>query len=231
MAASVDRLYEQFHAYHLRLLVAIVCAELALLAAIWWWPRLDRDRVDDTIYNTRAQEVIAIEEIQPTRQFQKPPPPPPPLIPVIVPDDIIIEDELDIDDVYLRLEQYADELFQESQEGLPGAGQSSPAPEVGPKPLRFVEPEYTRAARRRQVRAEVIVEVLVDEKGLVREATIVERFLYEGTDDEQKEVVPELRYGLEESALAAARRWMFQPARQNGQPVKSYTTLTFSFGV
>ena len=95
--------------------------------------------------------------------------------------------------------------------------------------MRFVEPEWPREARRKRIRADVLVEVLVDEKGLVREAKVVERFLYQG-DSDQKEEVPELKYGLEEAAVAAAKRWMFQPARQDGNPVKSYKTITFSFG-
>ena len=229
MPASVDRAHQKSSMYRVRMLLSTVLAQLILIGLVHWWPSFSRSSPDTAIYDTRGQELIAIEEIQPTRQAQKPPPPPPPLIPVEVQDDLIIEEEIEISDQFLTLDEYADELFEQQQ--LSGnVGKSSKAPEVGPKPLRFVEPEYTRAARRKRVRAEVIVEVLVDEKGLVRNAKIVERFLYNGSGEE-KELVSSLRYGLEESALAAAQRWMFQPARQNGQPVQSYTTLTFSFGV
>ena len=211
-------------------MIAVVAAELVLIAMFRWWPDISLASTDAVIYDTRGQEIIAIEEIQPTRQAQKPPPPPPPLIPILVADDIIIEEEIELDDQFLVLEEYAENLFDDTQEILSsGESQSSKAPEVGPKPMRFVEPEFTRAAQRRRIRADVIVEVLVDEKGLVREAKIVERYLYSGSSD-TPESVPELKYGLEESAIAAAKRWMFQPARQDGEPVASYKTITFSFG-
>ena len=75
-----------------------------------------------------------------------------------------------------------------------------------------------------------MIEVLVDEKGKVQEAKIVQRYVYSKNKKEKKSVAI-LGYGLEESALSAAQRWTFRPARQNGYPVQSYTTLTFSFGV
>ena len=176
------------------------------------------------------QDIIALEEIQPTRQTQKPPPPPPPLIPIVVADDIIIEEEIEVEDQALVLEEYAENLFDDTaQITTAGNNATSKAPERGPKEMRFVEPEWPREARRKKVRADVIVEVLVDEKGLVREANVVDRYLYQ-KDSDEKEQVAELKYGLEEAAVAAAKRWMFQPARQDGNPVKSYKTITFSFG-
>jgi protein TonB len=42
--------------------------------------------------------------------------------------------------------------------------------------------------------------------------------------------VPSLGYGLEESALDAASRSLFRPAEQNGEPVATRTTITFTFG-
>ena len=214
----------------MRLLIAVVAVELLLIALVHWWPNISFSSSEPIIYDTRGQETIALEEIQPTRQAQKPPPPPPPLIPVVVDDDIIIEEEIELEDQFLVLEEYADNLFEETKDVVSsGEGQASMAPEVGPKPMRFVEPEFTKAAQRRRIRADVVVEVLVDEKGLVREAKIVERLLYSGSDDTPKPV-PELKYGLEESAITAAKRWMFQPARQDGIPVASYKTITFSFG-
>ena len=229
MPVHPDQHKERGRHYRIRTLLCVVAAQLILLAIVNWWP-LSYPEPDTTIYHTKGQEIIAIEEIVQTRQQQKPPPPPPPLIPVVVPDDVVLDDIIEVEENLLVLEEYADALTDQALTPPAGNASSFKAPEVGPKPLRFVEPEYTRAARRRNVRAEIIVEVLVDEKGLVREATIVERFLYDNQNNE-KTVVSGIEYGLEESALSAAQRWMFQPAKKNGQPVSSYTTLTFSFGV
>ena len=221
--------HDKAFSYRVRLLLSVVGAQVLLLALVHWWPDLALNNNDKRIFDTRGQDLIAFEEIQPTQQSQKPPPPPPPLIPLIPEEDVIFEEEIEITDQPLVLEEYGEDIMQQDAQSTAGAGRSATAAEIGPKPLRFVEPEYTRAARRRKIAAEVTVEVLVDEKGLVREAKIVERYLVEGPED-AKRSVNELNYGLEESALAAAQRWMFQPARQNGKPVQSYTTITFSFG-
>ena len=101
---------------------------------------------------------------------------------------------------------------------------------VGPQPVRITEPEYTRAARRKKIRAELVLNVLVDEQGRVAEAAIIESYLL-GDDPEDKQPVTEVGYGLEEEALKAALHWRFRPAYRNGQPVSSYQTITFKFGV
>ena len=230
MATRFGRSQKQSHAYRLRMLISIVVVQLLTLAVITWWPNIQWMPNEDLIYNTRGQDLIAIEEIQPTRHAQKPPPPPPPLIPVLVSDDVLIEEPIEVEDQFLILEEYAENLFDDTADRTTtGANTTSKAPERGPKEMRFVEPEWPREARRKKVRADVMVEVLVDEKGLVREAKVVDRYLYKG-DTDQKEQVSELKYGLEEAAVAAAKRWMFQPARQDGNAVKSYKTITFSFG-
>ena len=230
MATRFDRSQRQSRAYRLRILGSIVVAQLLVIAFVTWWPNIQWMPDDDLIYNTRGQDLIALEEIQPTRHAQKPPPPPPPLIPTVVADDIILEEEIEIEDTFLVLEEYADNLFEDTSNiTAAGSNTTSKAPERGPKEMRFVEPEWPREARRKRVRADVMVEVLVDEKGLVRDARVVDRYLYE-KDSDEKEQVAELKYGLEEAAVAAAKRWMFQPARQDGNPVKSYKTITFSFG-
>jgi len=214
-------------------LQASACLAASLLVAIAvvkWWPPPDPEDPSAITFSTRGQEVIAIEEIMPTRQAAQKPPPPPPLPPIVVSDDVVLDEiELDLADTFLSVEDPGQEAIGEAGDQPVPSAQLVSA-EVGPKPVRFVEPEYTREARKKKIRAEVVVEVLVDERGRVKEARVLERFLL-GKDDTEKEPVQSLGYGLEEAALAAAGNWMFRPARQNGQAVRSYTTLTFSFGV
>ncbi len=64
-------------------------------------------------------------------------------------------------------------------------------------------PAYTDAARAAKVEGEVLVEVLFTASGEV----VVQR------------IIRGLGYGLDESALAAARNIKFRPARRGGQPV------------
>lgn len=79
---------------------------------------------------------------------------------------------------------------------------------------------YPEAARGTGTRAEVVVGVTIDETGAVRDPTI-ESARVQGNAPES---------AFREAALAAARRARFEPAREGGRPVRSTSTLTFTFG-
>lgn len=212
-------------------MVSLAATLLLLIAVFKLWPA----PVDDEAplrYGARASERILIEEVIPSSQtLEQKPPPPAPLVPVVVPDEVVLEEvEIDVKDNFLPVSDPSDDAA--LAEGDPDV---RPASRGGiaraAKPVRFVEPEYTRAARRRRIRAEVVVEVVVDERGRVQEARVLERFLIGEDEADPKRPVEEIGYGLEEAALAAARRWQFRPARLDGKPVPDQATLTFFFGV
>ncbi|MEM6645192.1 MAG: energy transducer TonB [Bacteroidota bacterium] len=216
--------------YHVRVLGCMVGSLALVLGLFRFWP-LPSDDVDDGLtFDTRSQDIIAMEEITPTRQTQRrAPPPPAPLPPIVVPDDIELEEPIiEITDSALPIDNPGTDA--DLQEGDSDKDSGPPAPMTSPKLFRFVEPNYTDAARRRGIRAEVALEVLVNERGRVEEAKIVQRYLL-GKNPDDKEAVTELGYGLEEAALEAARRFGFRPARQGGKAVRSYTTFSLSFGV
>jgi len=215
--------------YTTRVLAGIAASLLLVIVAVKAWPLPDGDAPSNLVFSTRGQEVIEIEEIIPTSQREQIPPPPAPLPPIVVPTDVILDDvPLEFSDSLLPIEEPG--LDPELTPGDEGPTANLAQAESGPKPVRIVEPEYTREARRKKIRAEVVVEVLIDEKGRVQESKIVERFIL-GDDDDPKEVVAEIGYGIEEAAINAAERWLFRPARQNGAAVRSYHPLTFRFGV
>ncbi len=211
-------------------MTGVAVSLLLVIAAVKWWPPPAPDADEPEIPYALGPDLIEIEEITPTQQARRmAPPPPAPLPPVLVPNDVLVEEiVLDIAENYLPVEEPGDD--ERMAEGADAGASTQAVVEVGPKPVRFVEPEYTREARRRKVRAEVVVEVFVDEQGRVRRTEVVERYLL-SENRGGRERVETLGYGLEEAAVAAAERWLFRPARRNGQPVPSYTTLTFSFGV
>lgn len=219
--------------YRPRVMACLAATLLLLIGAVKLWPPPEAAEAPVT-FHTRAPEVIQLEEVQPTRQEAgRKPPPPTPLLPIVVPNEVVLEEvPLELSDNRLPVEEPGATDDGAAPVPAPNAGPTGPVarPDTGPKTVRFVEPEYTREARRRKVRAELVVEVLVDERGRVQETKIVERFLL-GEDQADRKPVAELGYGLEEAALAAAERWVFRPARHNGRPVASYTTLTFTFGV
>ena len=86
-------------------------------------------------------------------------------------------------------------------------------PVVKPKRKVPVAPKYTMEARQAEIEGVVRVQVTVDESGRVIAAR----------------VVGGLGYGLDESALAAAKATTFEPATQCGKPVVGTTILPFRF--
>lgn len=210
--------------YRLRLLGTLAATLTLLIAAVRMWPPPDEHDRGPSQMSAR-QEAIQIEEMRPTRQqSNQPPPPVAPLPPVIVADDVILEQgELDLSDRLPAIETSG--TMSRSTDDIDAVTSFE-----GPRPIRVVEPEYTRAAHRRRVRAEVVVGVRIDERGRVEEAWVLKRFLL-GGDDEPRREVEELGFGLEEAAMSAAQRCLFRPARRNGVAVASETTLGFGFGV
>lgn len=225
--SRIDLHAEELRAYPVRMAWAVVASLLLAIAAFRWWPAPATDS-GPVVFDTRARDVISVEEIQPTRQQQNRPPPPAPVPPVVVPDDV------DLPDVELELTDAmpVDLPVENARPGIPAPPSSGRVqPDAGPRPVRIVEPEYTEEARRRKIRAEVLVEVLVNVRGRVAEARITERWIVKGDEESDRERVAALGYGLEEAVVSAAREWMFRPARQEGRPVESWTTLTFTFGL
>ncbi len=86
-------------------------------------------------------------------------------------------------------------------------------PAVRPKRKIPVAPKYTMQARQAEIEGVVRVEVTVDESGHVLSARVLSG----------------LGYGLDESALAAAKATVFEPATRCGKPVIGTTVLPFRF--
>ncbi len=79
--------------------------------------------------------------------------------------------------------------------------------------------DYPDAARGTGTSAEVVVGFTIDETGAVRNA-VIESTRIQGD-------APKAPF--EEAALAAAQRARFAPAREQGVPTRSWSTLKFSF--
>ncbi len=212
--------------YPVHMLIAIVVSLLVVHGAIRWWPGLGLDD-EARVFDSRGQETIQAEEIQQTRQEKRKPAPPVPAPPVIMPDDVVLDDrEIEIVDTAITMDDPGTDT--ENVEGTTEGSDQASRADSGPSPVRIAVGDYPKEAERKKVKAEIVVEVLVNERGRVDTARIVNKFLL---DKDEKEKVAQVGYGLEESALEAAKRYIFSPARQNNKRVASYTTLTFRFGV
>jgi len=74
---------------------------------------------------------------------------------------------------------------------------------TAPKATYRPFPEYTDKARRKKIQGVVVVGVVVNPDGTVRDASVVKS----------------LEPGLDKQAIAAVRKWKFQPATKDGRPV------------
>ena len=98
----------------------------------------------------------------------------------------------------------------------PPAEASATIPEeavLPPRIKRIVKPNYPPMALRQRIGGIVILRVLVSETGRPLEV----------------EVTRGVRGGLSEAAAAAVRRWTFEPATRNGEPVPAWTTVPIPF--
>ena len=82
-----------------------------------------------------------------------------------------------------------------------------------PRISRIVKPPYPPLALRARIGGTVVLRVLVSEKGVPSEI----------------EVVREGRVGLTEAAVAAVRRWTFEPARKDGVAVRTWISVPIPF--
>jgi protein TonB len=83
-----------------------------------------------------------------------------------------------------------------------------------PRKIRNVAPEYPEIARRIHVSGEVVVDCLIDERGRVREASVLRGHPL-----------------LAPAAVAAVERWVYEPSLLNGVPVQVLMTVTVRFAL
>ncbi len=88
-------------------------------------------------------------------------------------------------------------------------------PEVAPELVTFVEAEYPPTALREGREGTVVLELLVTEAGLVDSVTVRDG----------------LASDLDQAAVAAARGFVFTPARAEGVPVPVYVQFAYMFSV
>jgi len=152
--------------------------------------------------------VIESIEIPPTQQIQKPPPPSRPSIPVESEDDDLLDD-VTIEETEIDLSDVMD-----APPPPPDTDEVFEFFAVSEKPvLKHKEtPKYPDLARRAGIEGRVTVMVTIDETGNVIAAKVLRS-------------VPM----LDESAIAAAKKCTFKPAKQRDKFVKVKMSIPFDF--
>jgi len=219
-----DKFYQHVTYQH-RIMSCMIVSLLIVIAVFRLWPEIVEDK-NNNFYVAPDQEIF-IEQSIATKQETVPASPPKPQVPVPVPNDEIIEEEielLDFEDI-LSLEKIGEgEVGQTGDSSEPVA-----SPQKAPTPLRIIEPATPEEARKANLVAEVYVTFLVDKNGFVEEIFISSIREYDKNRQNYK-VVQDIGYGILGASLTAAKKWKFNPAEDNGRTVKAYTTQVFSFG-
>ncbi len=100
--------------------------------------------------------------------------------------------------------------------GVGPAGPYRPGGEVSaPVKVFYPSPIYTEDGRRARIQGVVILEAIIDALGNVARVKVLKG----------------LPAGLTESAVETAKRWQFEPAKRQGQPVAVYLNLTIRFSL
>ena len=87
---------------------------------------------------------------------------------------------------------------------FPSTWRSDPTSKVSaPKPIIFVDPTYPEQARKENLSVSLLVKMVVDENGVPTNVVVGKP---QGN-------------GFDEAAIAAVKRWRFEPAMRDGKPV------------
>jgi periplasmic protein TonB len=97
-----------------------------------------------------------------------------------------------------------------------GRGQEQPPTNrTMPVVLSEVKPDYTPEAKQRGIQGNVELSVVVKDDGTVGEVKVTQSL-----DD---------KYGLDDQAVIAMKKWRFRPGTRDGKPVAVQVTVEMSF--
>jgi protein TonB len=165
------------------------------------------------------QELFTVEDIQQTKQENRPPPPPKPPIPIEAPSEDVLEDiELGETELDVNAEMEApppppkEEKKVEEEPTYFVAVEEMPEPIGGIKAIqeKIVYPEI---AKRAGVEGKVYILAFVDESGNVTKAQILKG----------------IGAGCDEAALDAVLKTKFKPGKQRGKPVRVQVSIPVVF--
>lgn len=165
------------------------------------------------------QELVQLEDIQQTKQENRPPPPPKPPIPIEAPSEDVLED-IEIADTEIDLSETIEAPPPPPKEEKKVDEEPTyfVAVEEMPEPIGGIAAiqqkiKYPEIAKRAGVEGKVYVLAFVDEQGNVTKA----------------QVMKGLGAGLDEEALKAVKETKFKPGKQRGKPVKVQVSIPIVF--
>lgn len=194
--------------------ISLIIALAILIVAFKYFP----DIKSDEIVLEGPQELFTVEDIQQTKQENRPPPPPKPPIPIEAPSDDVLED-IEIEDTEIDFDAEMEapppppkEEVVEEEPTYFVAVEEMPEPIGGIKAIqeKIVYPEI---AKRASVEGKVYILAFVDESGNVTKANVIKG----------------IGAGCDEAALDAVLKTKFKPGKQRGKPVKVQVSIPVVF--
>jgi periplasmic protein TonB len=91
----------------------------------------------------------------------------------------------------------------------------TPRAQTMPTVIREVKPDYTAEAKQQGIQGTVELSVVVNDDGTVGEVKVTRSL-----DD---------KYGLDQQAVIAMKKWLFRPGTKDGKPVAVQVTVEMSF--
>ncbi len=194
--------------------VSLIISLAVLIVAFKFFPRIETKAA----VLEGPQELFKVEDVQQTKQENRPPPPPKPPIPIEAPSEDVLEDitigetELDVN------EQVAAPPPPKVEKKVEEEPQYFVAVEEMPEPIGGIQAiqskiVYPEIAKRAGIEGKVYVKAFVDEEGNVTKA-VVEKGL---------------GAGLDEAAVKAVKETKFKPGKQRGKPVKVQVMIPIVF--
>ena len=193
--------------------ISLIISLSLLIVAFKFFPNLGKSKV----VLEGPQELFTVEDIENTKQENRPPPPPKPPIPIEAPSEDVLEDiEIASTEIDLNAQMEAPpppkEEKKEEEPTYFVAVEEMPEPIGGIQAIqsKIIYPEI---AKRAGVEGKVYVLAFVDEKGDVTNVKIIKG----------------LGAGLDEAALNAVKQTKFKPGKQRGKPVKVQVSIPIVF--
>ncbi len=193
--------------------ISIIISLSILIFAFKFFPHLQ----DKGLALEGPQELFTVEDIQQTKQENRPPPPPKPPIPIEAPSDDVLED-IEIEDTEIDFEAEIEAPPPPPKEEIEEEPTYFVAVEEMPGPIggiRAIQEKigYPESAKRAGVEGKVYVLAFVDEQGSVTKAQIIKG----------------IGAGCDEAALNAVLKTKFTPGKQRGKPVKVQVSIPIIF--
>ena len=189
--------------------VAMIIALFLIIVAFKFFPQVKPPAKIMKV----EQEIVDVEDIDITKQENRPPPPPRPPIPIEAPGDEALDD-VDIASSELQpTEEVAPPPPKEEDEEVYFvAVEDLPEPVGGIAAIQGAV-VYPEIAKRAGVEGTVYVEAYVNERGEVTKTLVVKG----------------IGAGCDEAAQAAVAKTKFKPGKQRGKPVKVRMSIPIRF--